>query len=165
MTTLLGLDDLHQLNSRYVRKDLRHFRDIYSPALPYPVKCEAIPCWRQVRCNCTMNDHIDQFHEDIRAALSTIDVSLIRVKALFANKTMRTEQDLREQLGEVEKSLEQSRQRAAAAHLDLERWLDEESDRVAEWRVKRDTSKLHARADKCEQCAAAAIEVAIAAVD
>jgi hypothetical protein len=116
-----------------------------------------------------MINHVDQFCEDLHATLSIIDASRARIKTLLADKSKITELDVLECLRTVENSIQQGRAKAAAARAALERWTDEEraeaSDRVAEWKTKRQTGKLHARADRYEEHAAAAIDVAAAAMD
>ncbi len=53
--------------------------------------------------------------------------------------------------------------------MELKKWMDEESsegiDKVAQWKAKRETSRLHARADKYERCAGAAMAVAATAMN
>ena len=51
----------------------------------------------------------------------------------------------------------------------MKNWVDEQklvtSDKIAEWKAKRETTKLQNRADKAERYAAATIDVAVAALD
>ena len=51
----------------------------------------------------------------------------------------------------------------------MKNWADERkavtSDKIAEWKAKREIGKLASRADRAERYAAAAVDVAVAAVD
>jgi hypothetical protein len=51
----------------------------------------------------------------------------------------------------------------------VKNWADERkavtSDKIAEWKAKREMGKLQSHADKAERYAVAAIDVAVAAVD
>jgi len=80
-----------------------------------------------------------------------------------------TEQEWHEQLLEMEKLIEHSRAKIAAARADLHRWIEEEkletSVQIIEWKATRQTDKLHARADRYERCANAAVEIAAAKID
>jgi hypothetical protein len=116
-----------------------------------------------------MANHVDQFCADICVTLSIIDATVVRVETLIEDKAKSTEQDVRERMAVVEKRIEQGRAKVAAARAALERWTVDESPeasmKVAEWKTKRDTSKLHAHADRHEARAAAVIDVAVAAMD
>jgi len=65
--------------------------------------------------------------------------------------------------------VEQGRARIAAAQADIKERADEKkaatSDKITEWKSKRELSKLQGRADKAERYAAAASAVAVAALD
>lgn len=72
-------------------------------------------------------------------------------------------------LDRVHKRVEQGRAKIAAAQADIKGWADEKkaatSDKIAEWKAKRELTKLQGRADKAERYAAAASAVAVAALD
>jgi hypothetical protein len=116
-----------------------------------------------------MKNYVDQFCEDIHTNLSAIGATFTRLQTLIADKAKSTEQEIRKYFVETEEGIEQTRAKRAAALLELKKWSDEESseaiEKVAQWKAKRETSRLHARADRCERSAAAAIAVAAAAMD
>jgi hypothetical protein len=95
--------------------------------------------------------------------------SFDRLYALVNGREISSEHELREQVVEIEKTIEQSRAQATAAHVAFDLLVDEErfetSDKVADLVMNRQTSKLHARTGRGERCAATAIEIAILAMD
>jgi predicted nucleic acid-binding Zn-ribbon protein len=76
---------------------------------------------------------------------------------------------VRNHLDKVQRRIEQGRAKVAAAQSEVNDWVDQRkvatSDKIAEWKAKRETTKLQNRADKAERYAAAAIDVAVAALD
>ena len=116
-----------------------------------------------------MGAHIDQFCEDLRQKLTIADSGLDGLKAKINGKAAHVEQDVKSHLDRVHKRVEQGRARIAAAQADIKEWADERkaanSDKIAEWKAKRELSELQGRADKAERYAAAASAVAVAALD
>jgi predicted nucleic acid-binding Zn-ribbon protein len=116
-----------------------------------------------------MGARIDQFCEDLRQKLTIADSGLDGLKAKINGKAVHVEQDVQSHLDRVHKRVEQGRAKIAAAQADIKEWADEKkaatSDKIAEWKAKRELSKLQGRADKAERYAAAASAVAVAALD
>ena len=119
--------------------------------------------------NYSMSDDNDAFRREFRASLSMIVDTLDRLNALVGEKAASTEHELREQVAESEKLIDQSRMQARAAQKELNRLIEEQkletSEKVDDWKTHRQTSKLHARADRCERSATTAIEIAVLAMD
>lgn len=116
-----------------------------------------------------MGQRIDQFCEDLRLKLTTIDSGLGGVKAKIDGKAQNAEQEARSHLEKVQKRIEQDRSKVTAAQTEVKNWVEGRKtatrDAVAEWKAKRETGKLQNRADKAERYAAAAIDIALATVD
>ena len=116
-----------------------------------------------------MGARIDQFSEDLRQKLTIADSGLDGLKAKIDGKTAHVEQDVQSHLDRVRKRVEQGHAKIAAAQADIKEWADEKkiatSDKIAEWKSKRDLSRLQARAGMAERYAAAASAVAVAALD
>jgi len=116
-----------------------------------------------------MGARIDQFCEDLRQKLTIADSGLDGLKAKINGKAVHVEQDVQCHLNRVHKRVEQGRAKIGSAQADIQEWADEKkaatSDKIAEWKAKRELSKLQGRADKAERCAAAASAVAVAALD
>jgi predicted nucleic acid-binding Zn-ribbon protein len=116
-----------------------------------------------------MGARIDQFSEDLRQKLTIADSGLDGLKAKINGKAAHVEQDVQSHLDRVHKRVEQGQAKIAAAQAEIKDWADEKkaatSDKIAEWKAKRNLSKLQGRADKAERYAAAASVVAVAALD
>ena len=116
-----------------------------------------------------MGERIDQFCEDLRQKLTMADSGLEGLKAKISGKAAHVEQDVQSHLDRVHKRVEQGRSKTAAAQADIKEWADQKQtatgDRIAEWKANRELSKLQDRAAKAERYAAAASDVAVAALD
>jgi hypothetical protein len=116
-----------------------------------------------------MSERIDQFCENLRLKLTNIDNGLNSVKAKVDQKAKDAEQEVRGHLDKVEKRIESDRAKLTAAQSEAKKWVEERKaatrDKIAEWKAKREKSKLQNRADWAEQYVAAAIVIAGAAVD
>ena len=116
-----------------------------------------------------MGERIDQFCENLRIKLTSIDNNMESLKAKIDSKAKTAEQDVRSHLDGVKKRIEQERTKATAAQADMKKWADERKAtadaKIAEWKTKRELAKLQNRADGAGRYAAAAAVVALAAVD
>jgi hypothetical protein len=116
-----------------------------------------------------MNSNTDQFQKDLRENLSIIATSCDRFIAIVNGMMSGTEQELLVQLMEIDNAIEQNRTRIAAARAELDRSIEtdklETSKRVSNWKAKRQTDRLHARADRYERCAKTSVEIAAATMD
>jgi hypothetical protein len=115
-----------------------------------------------------MSGNIDQFRADLRANLLATAASFDRFNAILFQTATSTEQDLRERLAILDETAELTRFRAIAANADFNRWMEEARsetfEKVAGWKSKRQTGRLHARADRLERCASTAVEIALLAM-
>src|SRR5271166_5452942 len=116
-----------------------------------------------------MSKQIDQFCEDLRLKLTNIDNTLSQLKAKIDGKAQNVDAEARSHLEKVQKRIEQNRAKVSTAQTQIKNWVEERKtatrESIAEWKTKRETSKLQNRADKAELYAAAAIDVAMAGVD
>jgi hypothetical protein len=116
-----------------------------------------------------MGQRIDQFCENLRQKLTKTDSGLDGLKAKIQGKATHVEQDVQSHLDRVHERIEQGRAKVSAAQADMKNWAEQRkavtSDKIAEWKSKWETGKLQSRADNAERYAAAAIDVAVAAVD
>jgi predicted nucleic acid-binding Zn-ribbon protein len=116
-----------------------------------------------------MGQRIDQFCETLRAKLTNIDNGLGALKTKIDGKAQGAEQDVRAHLERLHKRVEHDRSKVSAARTEMRDWVEDRkaatADKIAEWKAKRETSKLQNRADRAERYATAALEVALAAVD
>jgi len=116
-----------------------------------------------------MGHRIDQFCETLRQKLTMTDNGLDGLKVKIQGKATHVEQDVQSHLDRVHERIEQGRAKVSAAQADMKNWAEQRkavtSDKIAEWKSKWETGKLQSRADNAERYAAAAIDVAVAAVD
>lgn len=116
-----------------------------------------------------MGERIDQFCENLRIKLTGIDDTMQSLKAKIDSKAQAAEQDIRSHLDGVKKRIDQDRTKLAAAQADIKKWAEERkattSEKIAEWKTKRELAMLQSRADSAERYAAGAAVVALAAVD
>ena len=116
-----------------------------------------------------MGQRIDQFCETLRQKLTVTDNGLDGLKVKIQGKATHVEQDVQSHLDRVHERIEQGRAKVSAAQADMKNWAEQRkavtSDKIAEWKSKWVTGKLQRRSDNAERYAAAAIDVAVAAVD
>jgi len=116
-----------------------------------------------------MGERIDQFCENLRIKLTSIDNNMGALKAKIDSKAKTAEHDVQSHLDGVKKRMEQDRAKLAAAQADIKKWADERkattNEKIAEWKTKMEIAKLKNRAEGAERYAAAAAVVASAALD
>jgi predicted nucleic acid-binding Zn-ribbon protein len=116
-----------------------------------------------------MNQRIDQFCEELRQKLTMADSGLEGLRTKISTNAAHVEQDVQNHLDRAHERVEQGRAKVAAAQADMKNWAEERKaitrEKIAEWKEQRDLRKLQNRADKAERYAAAAIDVAVAAMD
>jgi hypothetical protein len=116
-----------------------------------------------------MGQRIDQFCEQLRTKLTQIDTGLQNLKGKIDSKARTADQDAQAHLDKVKNRIAQDQTKVTAAQAKMKDWVQarnvETHAKIAEWKNKRETSKLQNRADRADQFAAAAIVVAAAAVD
>ena len=116
-----------------------------------------------------MSEPIDQFCENLRIKLTNIDSGLAGLKAKIDGKSQQVEQAVRLHLDDVRWRIKQDAKKVSAAQAEVKEWAEIQKtatqDKIAEWKSKRDLSKLQGHAVKAERYAGAAIDLAMAAVD
>jgi hypothetical protein len=116
-----------------------------------------------------MTERIDQFCENLRRKLTSIDNNMQALKASIEGQAKAAEQEVRTHLAAVKKRIEQDHGKLTAAQNDVKKWIEEtkstSSEKIAEWKGKREKAKLQSRADIAERYAAAAVSLVLAAVD
>ena len=116
-----------------------------------------------------MSERIDQFCENLRIKLTSIDKKMQQLKAKIDSKAQTAEQEVRIQLDAVKKRLTQDRTKVETAQADVKKWVDEfklaSNEKIAEWKAKREKAQMQGRAENAERYAVAAAVVALAAVD
>ena len=116
-----------------------------------------------------MSERIDQFCENLRMKLTSLDENMQQLKATIDSKAQTAEQEVRTRLDAVKNRIAQDRTKLETAQADVKKWVDEfklaSNEKSAEWKAKREKAKLRSRAENAERYGVAAAVVALAAVD
>jgi hypothetical protein len=116
-----------------------------------------------------MSERIDEFCENLRVKLTSMDDKLQALKAKIDAKSKAAEQDVRAQLDSLTRRMEQDRLKVSSAQNEVKKWVEERKaatkEKIAEWKTKHEKLRLQNRADGAERYAAAAAMVALSAVD
>jgi hypothetical protein len=116
-----------------------------------------------------MSERIDQFCENLRIKLTSIDNNMQELKAKIDSKAQTAEREARTQLETVKKRIEQDRTKLETAQADIQKWVDDfkaaSNEKIVEWKDKREKAKLQSRAENAERYGVAAAVIALAAVD
>jgi hypothetical protein len=116
-----------------------------------------------------VSQRIDQFCENLRVKLTSIDDNMRGLKDKIDSKERTVERDVQLHLVSVKTRIAQDRSKLDAAQADINKWAEERKaatdEKVAEWKAKLEKAKLKARAEAAERYAAGAAVVALAAVD
>lgn len=111
-----------------------------------------------------MNGNLAQFGDDLRPYLLRLQVSLDNLSELFSRRVRQTEAQLATRMAEMQRSARETADRATKLRASLQAALEHDAgisqERMASWIVKRQTARLHARADHLEQTAVLAAELA-----
>jgi hypothetical protein len=111
-----------------------------------------------------MNGNLAQFADDLRPYLLRLQVSLDNLSGLFSWSARPTEAQLEIRTAEMQRSAKETSDRATKLRDFLQAALEHDAgitqETMAGWIVKRQTARLHARADLLEQSAILAAELA-----
>jgi predicted nucleic acid-binding Zn-ribbon protein len=116
-----------------------------------------------------MGEHINQFCEELRVKLTTVENNVKDLKKKIDGKAQTAEKDALAGLSTFRTDIERGRAKVAAAQEEIKKWADEQKntarEKVAEWKAKHERAKLQHRAESAERYAKAAMVVALSAVD
>jgi hypothetical protein len=116
-----------------------------------------------------MSEQIDQFCENLRQKLTSIDNNIQSLKAKIDGKAKSAEQDVRTYLDSITKRMDQDRSKVEAAQKELKKWVDEyravTKEKISDWKASGEGMKLRARAELAEKYARGTAVIAATAVD
>ena len=116
-----------------------------------------------------MSERIDQFCENLRVKLTSIENSMEALKTGIDSRAQTAEQEVRTHLDVIKKRIDQERPKVTAAQADIKKWVEERkattNQKIAEWKAKSEKARLKSWADFAESYARAAAATALAAVD
>ena len=116
-----------------------------------------------------MGQRINKFCEDLRLKLTKIDSGFEALDAKVQAKSENADKAIRARLEEVQRGIDADRAKRAAAQAKIDGWVAKRkaatAEKIAQWKTGRELTKLQNRADDAEEYAAAALDIALAAVD
>jgi chromosome segregation ATPase len=112
---------------------------------------------------------MDQFYDNLRDGLDTVEGRLKSVRTKMQALREQGEKALREKLDGARHTLQSQKERGDQTRANLkaraEQKMHDIKEAVSEWKAKRETRKLNARADRAEAYAADAIDFVVASID
>jgi chromosome segregation ATPase len=116
-----------------------------------------------------MSAKVDQFCNELRDRLNTIEGRLQSVKTNMKSLPAQAEKALRDKLEEARSKVQAEKARIdktrASIEARVQQKVAETREAVSEWKAKHETKKLNARADQAATYAADALDNAAASID
>ena len=116
-----------------------------------------------------MVHQIDRLYVSLRSKLAEVEARMNVLKAKIDAETQQAQQDAQQELGKLRMHIEKDRSKISAAQAEIKRWIEQKkattNEKIAEWKAKRETSKLQDRAEDAERYAVIAADVAFAAIE
>lgn len=116
-----------------------------------------------------MSARVDQFCDKLRGRLNAIESGFKSVQTDVQTLPAKAEKALRDKLAEARTKVEAQKGRVERARADLKAWADQKSaetmEAISEWKAKRESRKLKARAERAEAYAETAIDLALASMN
>jgi hypothetical protein len=107
--------------------------------------------------------------EELRSRITEVKNNLKGLKVKVDAKAQNAEREARDHLVQVKKHIEQERSKVSAANAEVKNWFEVQKTATAakidEWKSTHEANQLNNRAAVAERYAAAAIDIAMAAVD
>ena len=116
-----------------------------------------------------MSKKIERFCDDLKNRLNSIEAKIIKVKASVEAAPEEAEATVKSKLAELKVVLQAKKEDVEAAKAKLEERIEtkktEVETQIAEWKAQGEKEKLIRQAERREDYAAAAIVLALAAVE
>jgi hypothetical protein len=116
-----------------------------------------------------LEQDMERFRNELRRKLANVDGVLEHLKSKIETNRQQAEDAVRVYLAKVRIAIDHNRAKLAAAEAQMSQWVEARtttpSEAVAVWKRKHELSKLQDRALLAERNAAAAREIAMAALD
>jgi chromosome segregation ATPase len=116
-----------------------------------------------------MSERVDKFCAALQNKLNDLENRMNSLKTNLKSAPKQAEETLHKQLSQSQKKAESQKQTIEAAKTSVRNWLDQRkadaTATVEQWKAQHETKKLTQRADRAEEYAAAAIQVAGSSFD
>jgi len=116
-----------------------------------------------------MSEQLDNLRSQLRAKVDDADKRLKELQAKIKGAGDKATSDAKAQLASLDSKMKTQQAKVQAAQASMKAWIGEQksitNEKIAEWKAQRQTKELARHADNTERFAAAATEVASAAID
>jgi hypothetical protein len=116
-----------------------------------------------------MSDRIDKFCSSLNTKLNDLEGHMSSFKAKLQSAPKQAEEALHKQLNQAQQTIEAQKESVAKAKTSVQNWLDQKKAEVKAtidgWKANHEAKKLAHRADRAEDYAAAAVQVAMSSMD
>ena len=116
-----------------------------------------------------MSDRVNKFCDSLQSRLNDLEDRIESLRTSVRSAPKQAHDALHEQLDQVQQKVEAQKQAVAKVRSRVHDWANEKTAEVKatvhQWKVNREARKLAHRAERAEEYAATAIEVAVLSVD
>jgi hypothetical protein len=112
-----------------------------------------------------MTSPMSKFTTSMRHKLHEVEHRLDALKGATEKQAEHAGKVIRKHVDDLAESAHKAKDATDQARADMAAWVDDTKEAVADWKTKRDTTMLQARADRSERYAEAAMVVALSGVD
>jgi hypothetical protein len=112
-----------------------------------------------------MTGAMTKFNGAMQSKMKDVETRLETLKANMATQADHADKSIRAHLSTLDDNAHKAKESLDRARTEMADWVEDAKETVGAWKEKLDTSMLHARADRAERYAEAALVVALAGVD
>jgi DNA polymerase I-like protein with 3'-5' exonuclease and polymerase domains len=112
-----------------------------------------------------VNDSMTKFSLQMQAKMKDVEARLETLKNATQTQAAHADKAIRAHVETLEDSAHKAKESLDRARNEMASWVEDAKETVIGWKAKLDTTMLHARADRAEHYAEAALVVALAGVD
>jgi predicted DNA-binding protein len=112
-----------------------------------------------------VNTAMTKFSLQMQTKMKDVEARLETLKNATQTQATHADRAIRAHVETLEDNAHRAKESLDRARSEMASWVEDARTTVTDWKTKLDTSMLHARADRAEHYAEAALVVALAGVD
>ncbi len=112
-----------------------------------------------------MSDAIAKFTKRMQRKMNEVEERLKKLKSVSETQAAYADKAIRAHVETLEDGAQKAKASLDQARTAMAAWVEDAREAVGDWKTKLDAKMLHARADRAEHYAEAALVVALAGVD